>query len=103
MRESLPIAASPSIIGAATSGRNSGSPWQGILHVVRKTHGKQSAAWLRRVTGAGGRTAYGWIKRPRPRSRPNAERTLAILAALKAEHDARGRLLQQFEFDFAGR
>jgi hypothetical protein len=71
--------------------------WQQILVQVRFTWPRKTAEQLSSVTGSSVRTCYRWLAGV---TEPDAPEALAILSALRDEHDRRGRLLQQFELQF---
>lgn len=84
----------PSIVAAASSGSNFTISWQQILVQIRFSWPRKTAQRLCSITGASLRTCYRWLA---GEAEPSAVETLAILSALRDEHAARGRLLQQFE------
>jgi len=76
---------------------NSPDDLRRILQIVRSLHPSGTGKWLERATGKAPRTVDYWIA---GRYLPRGDAALRIVAALRAEHEARGRLLQQFELDF---
>lgn len=90
------ILRSPSISPAATCGSNFANQWQRILREAEHCWPRHTAKRLASITGAGVRTCYRWLA---GKAQPKSERTLAILAELRREHQERGKFLQQFELD----
>lgn len=89
-------ALAPSISPAATCGSEFANQWQRILCEAEHCWPRHTAKRLASITGAGVRTCYRWLA---GKAQPKSERTLAILAELRREHEARGKFLQQFELD----
>lgn len=67
-----------------------------ILQIVVSLHPSGTRKWLERATGASPRTVDYWVQ---GRYLPRGDAALKIVAALRAEHEARGKVLQQFELD----
>jgi hypothetical protein len=80
----------------ATSGSKFAYSWQQILVQVRFSWPRKTAERLSHITGSGVRTCYRWLAGG---AEPGAPEVLAILSALRDEHAARGRMLQQFELN----
>ena len=65
-----------------------------ILQIVRSMYPSGAAKFLERATGAAPRTVDYWLQ---GRYLPRGDAALKIVTAVRAEHERRGRLLQQFE------
>ena|SRR3990167_1122891 len=89
-------ALAPSIAPTATSGSKFATQWQRILCEAEHCWPRHTAKRLASITGAGVRTCYRWLA---GRAQPSSERTLAIVAELRREHEARGKFLEQFVLD----
>jgi hypothetical protein len=89
-------ARAPSIVPSASSCAPSIDDLRQILQIVCTLHPNGARKWLERATGAAPRTVDYWVQ---GRYLPRGAAALKIVAALRAEHEARGKLLQQFELD----
>ncbi len=96
MGQASPAALAPSIIPSAGTCASSPDDLRRILQVVVSLHPIGARKWLERATGASPRTVDYWVE---GRYLPRGNAALKIVAALRAEHEARGKLLQQFELD----
>lgn len=98
MGESCTLAPERAIIVTASSGSVFANSWQRILGEARLYWPRKTAEHLHTITGASLRTCYRWLA---DEARPDAAEILAVLHALRAAHNERGKIFEQFEFDLS--
>lgn len=98
MLESQSIPARSSSRATDTSVSLFATPWQRILDEAKLYWPRDTAKKLSGITGRSPRTCYRWYSK-RHRQPPKSSELLAIVAAMRAEWSARGKMFEQFEFD----
>jgi len=98
MRESQTISRAVSTASTAKSVSLFATPWQRILDEAKLYWPRNTAKELSSITGKSPRTVYRWYA-PKRRQPPDAAVLLKIVAAMRADWVARGKMFEQFEFD----
>lgn len=93
---SPPIAAS--IVGTDRTGSDLAISWQRIVAEAKLYWPRHTAKKLSGLTGKSIRTCYRWMADDLA---PDAPDIIAIVAAIRAEYAARGKIFEQLSLDLA--
>lgn len=92
----------PSIVATDRTGSDFAISCQRILDEALLYWPKDWAKTLARITKRSTRTCYRWrAKDPGKRTEPEASDIIAIVAAMRAEYEARGKIFEQLSLDLA--
>lgn len=94
MSESFNAREQRAIVATATCGSDFAISWQRILAEARLYWPRNTAKHIATITGCGVRTAYRWLADD---GEPPASAIVALVAAMRVEYAARGRIFEQFE------